>query len=336
MKPFPVLAAIAGLTLIAALVAHFGLGAVIRSLSAIGWTGFAAICLIHLGLIAVMGIAWGALLPGTSIWAPIWGRLVRDAGSELLPLSQVGGYVLGARAITFAGVSGTSAAASTIVDVTLELFGQLAYTALALWWLVYLRPGAEIAAPAAIGLAFAGLLASAFVVVQRRGFGLVDRFAGMLGRGWADKTAAGAAALQSALREIYQWRARVWASFVLHLVCWIASTLEAWIALRLAGSSLGFRAVLVIEGLVYAARSVAFAVPSAVGVQEGAYVLLGAGLGLTPEMGLALSLVKRGRDLAIGVPPLVAWQLLEGRRLWASDRRVSTAPPAVFKTKPRP
>ena len=201
MKLFPVLAAIVGLS------ADRGAGRAFRarrrdpSLIAIGWTGFAAICLIHLGLIAVMGIAWGALLPGTSIWVPIWGRLVRDAGSELLPLSQVGGYVLGARAITFAGVSGTSATASTIVDVTLELFGQLAYTALALWWLVYLRPGAEFAAPAAIGLAFAGLLASDFVVVQRRGFDLVDRFAGMLGRGWADKTAAGAAALQSALQR---------------------------------------------------------------------------------------------------------------------------------------
>jgi len=40
------------------------------------------------------------------------GRLVRDAGSEVLPLSQVGGYLLGARAIAFVGVPGTMAAAS--------------------------------------------------------------------------------------------------------------------------------------------------------------------------------------------------------------------------------
>ncbi len=335
MKLFSILAAIVGLILIAGLVTHFGFAAVIRSLSAIGWKGFAAICLIHLGLIAVMGIAWGALLPGSGIWAPIWGRLVRDAGSELLPLSQVGGYVLGARAITFAGVSGTSATASTIVDVTLELFGQLAYTAIALCLLVHLRPDAAIAAPVAIGLALAGLLASTFVVVQRRGFDLFERFARMLGRGWADKTAAGAATLQASLREIYRWRGRVWICFVLHLVCWIASTLEAWIALHLGGASLSFPEVLVIEALLYAARSAAFAVPNAVGVQEAAYVLLGAGFGLTPEMGLALSLLKRGRDFAVGLPPLIAWQLLESGRLWSSGRQAFTAPSAAFKTKPR-
>ena len=79
---------------------------------------------------------------------------------------------------------------------------------------------------------------------------------------------------------------------------------EAWVALRLAGATLGFPAVLVIESLLYAARSAAFAVPNAFGVQEGAYVLLGAGLGLTPEMGLALSLLKRARDLTIGLPAL--------------------------------
>src|SRR5262249_23043116 len=150
---------------------------------------------IHLALIVVMGIAWGVLMPGTRLWVPIWGRLVRDSGSELLPLSQVGGYVLGARAVALAGISTTIATASTIVDVTLELFGQLGYTALGLFCLLYLRPDLEIAPTVAIGLAVAGLLAAGFLGFQRHGFDLLDRFARVLGRGWADKTAVGAAAL---------------------------------------------------------------------------------------------------------------------------------------------
>ncbi len=89
-----------------------------------------------------------------------------------------------------------------------------------------------------------------------------------------------------------------------------------------------------IETLLYAVRSVAFAVPNAVGVQEGAYVLLGASLGLTPEMGLALSLLKRARDLIIGLPALVAWQLLESGRLLASGSRWHGSP-AALKTKTR-
>ena len=316
MKLFSLLAAVFGLGVIAALVAHFGAGSVSGSLAAVGWSGFGAICLIHLGLVAVMGMAWGALLPDAPFWVPIWGRLVRDAGSELLPLSQVGGYVLGARAVTVAGVAGTSAAASTIVDITLELLAQLAYTALALSWLLHLRPDAAIATPVAIGLAVAGLLAAVFVGVQHHGFDLLDRFVKMLGRDWANRTAVNAAALHAALVDTYRRRARVWSSFLLHLACWVASTLEAWVALRLAGASLGFATVLVIESLLYATRSMAFAVPNAVGVQEAAYIFLGANFGLTPELALALSLLKRARDLAIGLPALLAWQLLESGHLW--------------------
>jgi glycosyltransferase 2 family protein len=322
VKLFSVLAAMTGLAVIAGLVAHFGVDAVTGTLVAVGWPGFAAVCCIHLVLIAVMGVAWGALLPGTRLWVPIWGRLVRDSGSEVLPVSQVGGYVLGARAVALTGVSGTSATASTIADVTLELFGQLAYTALALGWLIHSRPEATFAPTVAAGLTVAGVLAAAFVAVQRRGFDLLGRLARMLGRGWAEKTAAGAATLHTALTRIYQRRQRVFFCFVIHLACWIASTLEPWVALRFAGVALDFTRVLVIESLIYAARSVAFAIPNAVGVQEGAYILLGASFGLTAETALALSLLKRARDLTIGLPALAAWQLVESGRLW---RRVATS-----------
>jgi glycosyltransferase 2 family protein len=306
----------AGLALIGILVAYFGADTVIRSLLAVGWAGFVTICLIHLSLMAVMGIAWWALLPGTRLWASIWGRLVRDAGSEVLPLSQVGGYLLGARAIAFADIPGTAAAASTIVDVSLEFVSQIAFTGLALGWLIWLWPGAPVAIPVGIGLAVAGILAVGLLVAQRRGFGLIDRLAGALGRDWLESTAAGAAALHTAISAIYRRRIRLLANFVIHLVCWIAATTEAWLALRFAGAPLEFGVVLVIEGLLYAVRSIAFAVPNAVGVQEGAYILLGGSFGLTPEMALALSLLKRARDLALGLPVLATCQILEGRRLW--------------------
>ena len=41
----------------------------------------------------------GAAAGHAGRWVAMWGRLVRDSGSEALPLSQVGGYVLGARAL---------------------------------------------------------------------------------------------------------------------------------------------------------------------------------------------------------------------------------------------
>jgi glycosyltransferase 2 family protein len=312
----PVIGTAVGLTAIGALVVHFGADAVVRSLLAIGWGGLAAICLIHLALIAVMGLAWHALVPDTPRWAIVWGRLIRDAGSEVLPLSQMGGTVLGARAVTLAGVTGAISAASTIVDFTLEFFAKLAYTAVGLVLLVHLRPGLPVTFAITVGIVVALLIAVAIVAFQRHGFGLFDRFVRALGHGWADRTAAGAASVHAELRTIYRRRAGLWRGFFLHLVCWVASAVEVWIALRLAGRTLDFAAVLVIESLLYAIRTVAFAIPNAVGVQEGAYILLGSTFGLTPEMAIALSLLKRARDLAIGLPALGVWQALEGGRLW--------------------
>ena len=169
--------------------------------------------------------------------------------------------------------------------------------------------------PITTGLAAAALVAIAFVVFQRRGFDLFDRFARALGRGWADRTAASAASVHVELGRIHRRSSGLWTGFLLHLACWVAGALEVWVALLLAGRPLDFAVVLLIESLLYAIRTVAFAIPNAVGVQEGAYILLGGAFGLTPEMALALSLLKRARDLAIGLPALGLWQALEGGRL---------------------
>jgi glycosyltransferase 2 family protein len=333
----PVVLGAAGTAVIAVLVYHFGAEAVIRTLLAIGWYGFAAILAIHLLLIAVMGIAWRLLLPGARPLAAVWGRLVRDSASEVLPLSQVGGYVAGARAIAGAGVAGSAAVATTIVDVTLECLAQLAYTALALLLLLELAPGNRAAAAVAVGLAVAALLVGGFLFVQRRGFGAFDRLArSIIGHRWAERTADGAAALHAAIGAAYRSPLRLFTGFALHLGCWVANTSEAWLALRLAGAPLGFAPVLVIEGLLYAIRSVAFAVPNAAGVQEGAYIMLGAGFGVTPDLALALSLLKRARDFVIGVPALAAWNYVESGRLWRRLGPPAAAIAAAPATVPRP
>jgi putative membrane protein len=326
MKAVPIVAALAGLALIAALVAVFGASAVIHSFVAIGWRGFLAICAIHVGLVSVMAMAWRGLVPGAPVRAFLAARFLRDAGSEVLPLSPIGGCVLGARVLTLAGVPGSVAAASTIVDLTIEFFAKLAYTALGLILLIGLRPGSAITLPLAAGLAAASLTAVGFVAAQRRGFGLFDRLARRLGRGWAERTAAGAAVLRAALHNTYNRKPRLWIGFCLHLFCWVAGTVEAWLALRFLGSGLPFKTVLVIESLLYAVRTFAVIVPNAVGLQEGAYVLIGAGFGLTPSTALVLSLVKRARDLAIGLPALGIWQIVEGGRLWRRRAAAGAAP----------
>jgi putative membrane protein len=327
MKLLPVLLVAAGIAAMAALVLHFGAGSVAAALLAVGLGGVASVTAIHIALIAVMGLAWGALIPDAKPWVAVWGRFVRDAGSEVLPLSQVGGYVLGSRAVGLAGVSATKGAASTIVDVTLEFVGQLGYIAVGLVWLLHLHAEGGVSPRIVVlGLAGASCLAAAFIAMQRRGMRYVDRIGRILGRGWAGKTAAGAAALHQALEAIYHRPVRIWLNFLIHFACWLVSASEVSVALWFAGQPLPFGDAIAIESLVYAIRSTAFVVPNSMGVQEGAYILLGGAFGLSPEMALALSFVKRARDLAIGLPVIALWQAIEGGRLWRRVAAKGAAP----------
>ena len=63
--------------------------------------------------------------------------------------------------------------------------------------------------------------------------------------------------------------------------------------------------------LVQAIRGAAFAIPGALGVQEGGYLLLAPLAGLTPDAALALSLAKRARELLLGLPGLLYLHLSE-------------------------
>jgi uncharacterized membrane protein YbhN (UPF0104 family) len=87
-----------------------------------------------------------------------------------------------------------------------------------------------------------------------------------------------------------------------------------WLILRFIDRPLPFMSVVAIESLLFAIRNAAFMVPSGLGVQEGAYAVLGPLFGLPAEAALAVSLLKRARDVAIGVPALLSWQFVESRR----------------------
>jgi len=70
-----------------------------------------------------------------------------------------------------------------------------------------------------------------------------------------------------------------------------------------------------LESMTQAIRHVAFIVPAGLGVQEAGLVVFGHVVGISGEMALAVGMVKRMRELAWGVPTLVGWQWVEGRRL---------------------
>ena len=304
---------VAGLGLAVWLVFRLGGPEVAAALRTAGWKGLFAISAFHLLASGLMGMAWWRLRRLGRRWAFVWGRLLRDAGSEVLPLSQLGGSVLAARAIVLHGIETATAAALVVMDVTMEFCAQIAYVMLGALLLLWFAPDSALAKPLLVGLVAALAAAATMIFLQRRKSDLLDRLAGRATSAMLGSAFSGVSAVQAELRRTYR-SSRVWPSCLMHFLAWIVSAIEAWIALRIMGAHLDFTVVLTMESLLYAMRGLAFLVPSAIGIQEGVYVVLGTALGVPPGLALGLSLMKRGRDLILGIPALLSWQVIESKR----------------------
>jgi hypothetical protein len=129
------------------------------------------------------------------------------------------------------------------------------------------------------------------------------------------------AQLDETVRSLYGRRRRVMACCGLTMVSLVLNSGEIWIAMWALNLHATIVNAVILQSMVLTIRSAAFAVPAGLGVQEGGYVVLACVLGIASdpsrcgEIGFALSVIARVRELGFGVPGLIAWQLIEGRRL---------------------
>ena len=126
--------------------------------------------------------------------------------------------------------------------------------------------------------------------------------------------------LHAAIRRLYSAPANLALAALWHSISWLLGAFEVCLAMHVLGHDVSLSAGLVIESLGQALKAVGFAVPGALGVQEGGYIVICGLFSLSPELAIALSLVKRLREVVLGVPGLVAWQVLR-----ASPARLSPA-----------
>jgi putative membrane protein len=301
-----------GLALFTALLAAHGAGDVVAALRAAG-IGLVAVAAFHLLPMLADALGWRRLLPAElrpPVRTVLWARWIGESVNGLLPVLQVGGNIVKAGLLARTGVGGPLAGASVVVDVTLVMLTQLIFTLIGLALLLLHLGGHQLALPVAVGVVVMGSIVAAFYAAQRQGvFGALAQLLAKLGRGRWVSLVAGGDAIDASVAVLYRQRRTVASSSAFHLVSWIAGVGEVWLALFFLGHPVSLPAAVMLESLGQAVRAGAFAVPGALGVQEGGYVMLGRVLGLGPETALALSLTKRVRELLLGVPGLVAWQL---------------------------
>jgi putative membrane protein len=160
------------------------------------------------------------------------------------------------------------------------------------------------------------VLLAVFYAVQRRGFfSLLVRMSRRIlgGPEWASFS-DGANTMDADVLRLYGDRRALLVSGSWHMLAWFVGIAEVWFALYILGHPVDVWTALLFESLGQAIRTGAFAVPGALGIQEGGYVLVGSALGIEPGVALGLSLVRRVRELLLGIPGLASWQASTIRR----------------------
>ena len=327
MKLGLIIGALIGLAVATILIVHFGWRQVVDAALAVGWQGLAALIGIYLVCLLLCAVGWRLLIldaPRHAIFICVWARWLRESIGNLA-LIPTAGEIAGARELSLHGVRSGMAGASTVVDLTLELLSQIVFTLFGLALLITWYRGLQIGPWLVTGIAISALAAAGFILAQRKGlFRLLERLPETLDLKWAWTVLPDAEGIHAGIQTIYQHRNRVLSSGGLHLAGWVVGAGEAYVGLYFMGHAIAWSDALILESIAFALRTAAFVVPSRLGIQEGGYILLGAMFGLSPEVALGLSLLKRGREIATGLPCLIIWQSVESRRLWSKERRAKS------------
>lgn len=324
MKLLSIVAGLIGLAVVIALVVHEGYQPILQLLGLAGWGLFWLIPFHVLPLLLDVE-GWRVLLKPSDpqrraslpfLW---WIATVREAVGRLLPVASVGGEIVGIRLVLLRPLSGPAVTASVVIEVLLTLVNQFLFTALGLVLLVTLLHstdtsdaliiGLAVSLPVPIGLYLLLRHGSLFTRMQRvvlSMLGNTSRLAGLLGN---------SAALDQELRKLFAQPGRLAQSLCWQLAGMIVGSFEVWLILWLLGHPVSAWETLTLESLTLAVRHFAFFVPGGIGVQEAALVLFGNLIGLPADLAVALSLAKRVREIGFGVPALLSWQWVEGRRL---------------------
>lgn len=250
---------------------------------------------------------------GRALYAQWMGRAV----NTLLPVASIGGEVAKTRVLILGGIDAHHASAAAVVDKTVEVITIILWGLAGIALLALMALDNTLAIASLLGLAVLGAGVIGFLFVQRAGmFGFLVRLAYRLTKSEAvAKLMAMAEEVDGVILDLYRQRGQVAAATAWRLGALVVQSGEIWLAASLLGHPIGLLEAVMLKSLSNTVSDAAFVVPNSYGVQEGALIVLGGLIGLTPEVALAISLAIRIREIVVDVPGLIGWQIFEGRVL---------------------
>jgi len=330
IKPAVYILGLGGGVLFIVLLIREGAGQVGAAIARAGW-GLPAITFYHLLQTLSDAAGWSVLIPKEHkipLARSFFLHWMGESINNLLPTGRVGGDIVMTRIAAFWGIPLRTSTAAMIVDITIGIVTKVIYIVAACILLIAVTGRTDLARPAVVAVITGTLAAAGFYSVQRLGmFRWSAILASRLAKSPAwDSLVQGGEALDQAIGHVYARRGGVAGCSFFWILSWVIASGEIWFALWALGSPSSFIAAVILESAALAIRGAAFLVPAAVGVQEGGYILLGNLLGIPGEIALALSLIRRMRELALGIPGLIAWQFIEANRLWQNRPVLKSGP----------
>lgn len=320
MKTKSVIGLLIGLAAFGALFIWQGVESVAALLADAGWS-LLLVCLFAPVDWLFGSEAWRRLFPPDrrpGVWRTYLASSMGSAVNTLLPVATIGGEVAKARILTLWSHAGNDTISTTVVDKTVQALVVLLWALVGIALLAVVVPGSGVVAGALAGAALLAVGIAGFIAAQLAGS--FSFFAGLGWRfsssPWMQSLTIGAAETDTATRAIYRRPGAITAAVALRLAARAVLVGEVLIAAHLMGHPIGIAEAVLIKGLVVGLRGVAFAVPAAIGVQEGAFVGIGLLIGLPADLMLAVSLASRVREIVPAIPMLVLWQHVEGRAIW--------------------
>lgn len=237
--------------------------------------------------------------------------------NTLLPVATIGGEIAKARLLMLWNRDGIDASASVMVDKAVQALALVPWAIIGTGLLLYLAMDNRLAMYIAVGTFILCLGIIVFMFLQRKGmFGFAARLVGKFNssENWGRVT-DNAHTVDDVVREIYGDKSRFSASVFWRTIGLIVSTGEVWLACYLLGYPISLLEAVMLKSLTNIITDIAFVVPNGYGVQEGGFMVIGALVGLSPEVGLAVSLAIRIREVVFDVPGLLLWHHIEVKYL---------------------
>ena len=305
-----------GILLLGFIIAEIDYVEVLTHVTKVGY-GLLVIVGIYFIAFAIDSISWQLTIFGVPLnilWAYriLKLRIVGEAFNSIIPAAGMGGEPVKASMLELHyGISLHKGVASLILARTINVIALVAFLIAGFVLMIEskaLSKGYEYVAGSGLLALLVGVLC--FFVIQR--FSVTS-----LTGTWISRLSIGRK-FDSFLCHIYdidtrivrfytEAKGRFAATLLLALVNWLLGAVEVYYTLVFLDSPVTWAEAWIIEAVAQMVRTGAFFIPAAIGVQEGAFLLICGAITGSAPIGIAVSVVRRIREVI-----WIAWGLILG------------------------